>query len=210
MEGGFWEAPEEGPGYAPGTLAAALWAFARGRDFEEGMRLAVNLGGDADTVGAVYGQLDVLSNLTAEAYYQYQWIETRLNGVGSYFGGTYTPDFVGEGSRNLLISSGAYNPDGSINIAAVASRTGDIEPTDRGQWGAALHYLTDGGTDFGLCVEVTFGTRDWITAPCCQIFTVDDTASSSWRVSPSSSSSTRRTGSRLPRWSSAWSSVTRR
>ncbi len=100
--------------------------------------------------GAVYGQLDVLSNLTAEAYYQYQWIETRLNGVGSYFGGTYTPDFVGEGSRNLLISSGAYNPDGSINIAAVASRTGDIEPTDRGQWGAALHYLTDGGTDFGL------------------------------------------------------------
>lgn len=45
VEGGFWEAPEEGPGYAPGTLAAALWAFARGRDFEEGMRLAVNLGG---------------------------------------------------------------------------------------------------------------------------------------------------------------------
>ena len=57
VEGGVWEAPEEGPGYAPGTLAAALWAFARGRDFEEGMRLAVNLGGDADTVGAVYGQL---------------------------------------------------------------------------------------------------------------------------------------------------------
>ncbi|SDF34593.1 ADP-ribosyl-[dinitrogen reductase] hydrolase [Thermus arciformis] len=57
VEGGFWEAPEEGPGHAPGTLAAALWAFARGRDFEEGMVLAVNLGGDADTVGAVYGEL---------------------------------------------------------------------------------------------------------------------------------------------------------
>ncbi|GAB5601795.1 ADP-ribosylglycohydrolase family protein [Thermus sp. FJN-A] len=70
VAGGFWEAPEEGPGYAPGTLAAALWAFARGRDFEEGMVLAVNLGGDADTVGAVYGEL-------AGAYYGKEAIPER-------------------------------------------------------------------------------------------------------------------------------------
>lgn len=107
--------------------------------------------------GAAYGQLDLLSNLTLEAYYQYEWIETRLNGVGSYFGGTYTPDFVGEGAHSILLPTGVYNPadsalypPGSINILYAAPRTGDIEPTDRGQWGVALHYLTDNGTDFGL------------------------------------------------------------
>lgn len=44
-------------GYVVDTLEAALWAFHRSDSFEEGCRLAVNLGGDADTCGAVYGQL---------------------------------------------------------------------------------------------------------------------------------------------------------
>jgi ADP-ribosylglycohydrolase len=36
---------------------AALWAFHRTERFEDGALLAVNLGEDADTTGAVYGQL---------------------------------------------------------------------------------------------------------------------------------------------------------
>ena len=44
-------------GYVVRTLEAALWAFHRSDTFEEGCRLAVNLGGDADTCGAVFGQL---------------------------------------------------------------------------------------------------------------------------------------------------------
>ncbi len=44
-------------GYVVSTLEAALWAFARTDTFEEGALKAVNLGNDADTVGAVYGQL---------------------------------------------------------------------------------------------------------------------------------------------------------
>jgi ADP-ribosyl-[dinitrogen reductase] hydrolase len=39
------------------SLEAALWAFCQGSTFEEGCLLAVNLGDDADTTGAVYGQL---------------------------------------------------------------------------------------------------------------------------------------------------------
>jgi ADP-ribosyl-[dinitrogen reductase] hydrolase len=35
----------------------ALWAFYHGKSFKEGCLLAVNLGDDADTTGAVYGQL---------------------------------------------------------------------------------------------------------------------------------------------------------
>ena len=47
----------ESTGYVVRTLEAALWAFDRSQSFEEGCRMAVNLGGDADTCGAVYGQL---------------------------------------------------------------------------------------------------------------------------------------------------------
>lgn len=52
----------EGSGYAVKSLEAALWAFHHSESFEEGCLLAVNLGNDADTTGAVYGQL-------AGAYY---------------------------------------------------------------------------------------------------------------------------------------------
>ena len=46
-----------GTGYVIDSLEAALWAFYHATDFREGALLAVNLGDDADTTGAVYGQL---------------------------------------------------------------------------------------------------------------------------------------------------------
>jgi ADP-ribosylglycohydrolase len=46
-----------GSGYVVKSLEAALWAFHRSDDFRTGALLAVNLGDDADTTGAVYGQL---------------------------------------------------------------------------------------------------------------------------------------------------------
>jgi ADP-ribosyl-[dinitrogen reductase] hydrolase len=46
-----------GSGYVVESLEAALWAFYHSRSFREGCLLAVNLGDDADTTGAVYGQL---------------------------------------------------------------------------------------------------------------------------------------------------------
>jgi ADP-ribosylglycohydrolase len=46
-----------GTGYVVRSLEAALWAFYHGGSFKEGCLLAVNLGDDADTTGAVYGQL---------------------------------------------------------------------------------------------------------------------------------------------------------
>jgi ADP-ribosylglycohydrolase len=46
-----------GSGYVVRSLEAALWAFYHGGSFKEGCLLAVNLGDDADTTGAVYGQL---------------------------------------------------------------------------------------------------------------------------------------------------------
>ena len=55
------------------SLEAALWAFHNSDNFADGACLAVNLGEDADTTGAVYGQI-------AGAYYgaseiPERWIE---------------------------------------------------------------------------------------------------------------------------------------
>jgi len=44
-------------GYVIDTMEAALWAFYHTESFDRGVLQAVNLGHDADTVGAVYGQL---------------------------------------------------------------------------------------------------------------------------------------------------------
>jgi ADP-ribosyl-[dinitrogen reductase] hydrolase len=46
-----------GTGYVVQSLEAALWAFHRSSTFEEGALMAVNLGEDADTTGAIFGQL---------------------------------------------------------------------------------------------------------------------------------------------------------
>lgn len=47
----------KGTGYVVDALEAALWAFHRSNGFRGGALLAVNLGDDADTTGAVYGQI---------------------------------------------------------------------------------------------------------------------------------------------------------
>ena len=60
----------KGTGYVVKSLEAALWAFNKGKTFEEGCLLAVNLGADADTTGAVYGQI-------AGAYFGKQGIPER-------------------------------------------------------------------------------------------------------------------------------------
>jgi ADP-ribosylglycohydrolase len=66
-----WENTDEddikSSGYVLSTLEAALWAFFTTSTFESGAVKVVNLGDDADTVGAVYGGL-------AGAYYGIQQI----------------------------------------------------------------------------------------------------------------------------------------
>jgi ADP-ribosylglycohydrolase len=62
-----------GSGFVVRSLEAALWAFHHCDSFSEGAQRAVNLGKDADTTGAIYGQL-------AGAYYGVKaipkdWIE---------------------------------------------------------------------------------------------------------------------------------------
>lgn len=67
----------ESTGYVTHSLEAALWAFYNSDCFESGLVKAVNLGGDSDTIGAIYGQL-------AGAYYgelgiPFKWIKNLTN-----------------------------------------------------------------------------------------------------------------------------------
>jgi ADP-ribosyl-[dinitrogen reductase] hydrolase len=57
-------------GWCVDSLNAAMWAFNTTNTFEEGMIAAVNLGGDSDSIGAVYGQI-------AGAYYGFDAIPER-------------------------------------------------------------------------------------------------------------------------------------
>ena len=68
------EPPEiAGTGYVVRSLESALWAFAKSTTFEDGALLAVNLGDDADTTGAIYGQI-------AGAHYGVEGIPVALAG----------------------------------------------------------------------------------------------------------------------------------
>lgn len=59
-----------GTGYVVASLEAALWAFYHGDSFESGCLAATNLGEDADTTAAIFGQI-------AGAYYGNQDIPER-------------------------------------------------------------------------------------------------------------------------------------
>ncbi|QFU76571.1 DUF1302 family protein [Halioglobus maricola] len=90
--------------------------------------------------GALYGQVDLTDALSFEAYYQYEWKETELNGVGSYLSDR---DFLGPGASSFLV---ALSPE----LFLVAPLEEIADASDSGQWGAALHWFTDGGTDIGF------------------------------------------------------------
>lgn len=69
----------ESTGYVIHTLNAALWAFMTSASFEEAVLKAVNLGDDADTVGAVCGQF-------AGAYWSYSGIPEKWLSKVARFG----------------------------------------------------------------------------------------------------------------------------
>lgn len=80
LKGGYKSKTEEeikNSGFVLDTLEAALWAFYTTETFEDAIIKAVNLCGDADTIGAVCGQI-------AGAYYGYESIPERWINVLKY------------------------------------------------------------------------------------------------------------------------------
>ena len=80
--------------------------------------------------------LQVDSNLSLGAYYQFEWRPLRLPAAGSYFS---PADFVGEGADLLLTPTGG-----------AANRVSDLKGRDSGQFGVAMRYNFEPlDTEFG-------------------------------------------------------------
>jgi len=86
-----------GTGYVVESLEAALWAFDRSNSFREGALLAVNLGGDADRTGAIYGQI-------AGAFYGVEQIPTEWRARLTMH------DFIQEKADQLFAIAEPSNP----------------------------------------------------------------------------------------------------
>ena len=81
-------------------------------------------------VGVVWASLGLTENLTLEAYYQYQWNETRLPVTGTYFS---TNDFASVNGYQSNVQLGfTSNPD--IDLEHLTTNLNSLYA----QWGAAL------------------------------------------------------------------------
>jgi Protein of unknown function (DUF1302) len=116
-------------------------------------------------VGAIYAQFEISDTMTLETYYQYEWEDTRIPGVGSYFSEI---DLLNKGGDNVLVPASfvAFNGNlaqgADINTAATAAagitamtqmmavspfvtidRADDRTASDDGQFGVALRWLVE-------------------------------------------------------------------
>jgi hypothetical protein len=97
---------------------------------------------------------------SVEGFWQWKWRPTELDPCGTFFSGTD----LGINAGCSGLQSNAYYPinaysagagqwlsDGFMyDAGAYLPRGTDRPARDSGQWGLALHYKTDGGTDIGL------------------------------------------------------------
>lgn len=88
-------------------------------------------------VQQISGQLQINSEFSLGAYYQFDWKKTRLPAAGSYFS---TIDFLGDGAERLFVGPGI-----------AFARLNDIDASDKGQGGIQLRWRPQSGeTEYGF------------------------------------------------------------
>ncbi len=107
-------------------------------------------------LGAVKLSLKPSGSTSFEAFYQFTWEETHPDPVGSYFS---TTDLAGAGATKVMLGFGSApdtiavgTPIPGNPVGVAVPRVDTREPSDQGQYGAALRILVEGlgGTEFGL------------------------------------------------------------
>ncbi|WNC74241.1 DUF1302 domain-containing protein [Thalassotalea psychrophila] len=98
-------------------------------------------------VGMVYMNLGMTDNLSLEAFYQYEWEKTQIDGCGTFFSNN---DFAGTGCNGITV--GPFDDETAYQVGLVAPRYTDVKPEDDGQYGVALRYVAPelNDTEFGL------------------------------------------------------------
>ena len=99
-------------------------------------------------VALIYGNLGLAKGWSIEAYYQFKWEETVIDGCGTYFS---TVDFAAQGC-NELAAPDVGLPDFVLqNVNNVAKDPFVDEAKDSGQFGLAVRkYVEKIDTEFGL------------------------------------------------------------
>lgn len=101
-------------------------------------------------VGMLYMNAGISENLSIEAYYQYEWEKTQVDGCGTFFS---TADFVSDGCNSLPVgASYGLNDAYALQYGLSPTRIADEEPDDGGQYGVAFRYYAPelNDTEFGL------------------------------------------------------------
>ncbi|EKE85252.1 hypothetical protein A10D4_02870 [Idiomarina xiamenensis 10-D-4] len=105
-------------------------------------------------VGMVTANFGLTDNLSLEAFYQYEWDNTKLDGCGTYFSSV---DIVGgfgcdKVTLNPELTPGNFLSDReSVENGVYLDRRPDIKPDDDGQYGASMRYYSVGlDTEFGV------------------------------------------------------------
>ncbi|MEM7027327.1 MAG: DUF1302 domain-containing protein [Pseudomonadota bacterium] len=120
-------------------------------------------------VGMVNFNLALTNNLSIETYYQYDWQQTEIDPLGSYFS---TNDFASDGAQFLVGAGVGTIPDyvtvgttlvpttditaaafgGLTGPQVTATRTDDLEPGNGGEYGIALRLFAPSlnQTEFGF------------------------------------------------------------
>jgi hypothetical protein len=97
-------------------------------------------------VGMLYTNIGVTENLSIEAFYQYEWEKTQIDGCGTFFASV---DYAADGCNFIT----AAESDATAVAGGIYSkRVDDIEPDDGGQYGIAARYYSEAlnDTEFGF------------------------------------------------------------
>ncbi len=93
--------------------------------------------------GMVWATISPTENLSIEAFYEYDWEETKIDPPGTYFSGA---DFIGEGGQKLMLGFGAVPDmgDASVEDTFMGVTRGKTDyASGQGQYGAALRYYSE-------------------------------------------------------------------
>ena len=97
-------------------------------------------------VGMFYTNIGATENLSIEAFYQYEWEKTQIDGCGTFFA---TVDYAADGCNFI---TAAYDDATAVAAGLYSKRVDDIEPDDGGQYGIAARYYSEAlnDTEFGF------------------------------------------------------------
>ena len=93
--------------------------------------------------GMIWATISPTENFSIEAFYEYDWEETKLDCPGTYFSGA---DFIGDGGYKLMLGFGAVPDMGDASVADtfMGVPRGETEDADsQGQYGVALRYYSE-------------------------------------------------------------------